>query len=212
MTELKKEPNLEAIQKSLEIIFQRLEILEDRANGFERTDGNQDNIIGQIRDGFKQWKEQNNRIKEATNSKIQDLDDALKLNNEGDKAQSNQIAALEDSITKIVRQLENIRDVINDGDEKEWPLSRIRSTLRNSAFTARLIQGFAGVVGLSGIGIVASAVFGWGQDTDIEFTELSEHKVLQQRVYNLELNLAGETSKWDVIYQNLDIEVGQQDD
>ena len=199
--------DLNDIKKSLEVIFTRLDELESRANDLERNNGAISNLLKKIEAGFSDWKHKQEQAKNISDNKLSDIEDKLKINTEGDKAQTSQIASLENEFTKVNRQIENITIRLNGGYDETWPLEQMRSTIMNSALTAAVFRWLFGAVGVSGVGAILVAVFGIGQVDEQEFTYLSTHLELQNRVEKIELDIARETAKWDVVYDNLNIEI-----
>lgn len=202
-----EQETLARLQKAVELIYERLDVLENRANDLELNNGSISGVLRKIENGFSSWKDKQDRAQSALDTKIETVSDNLKLNTEGDKGQNSQISSLEDQVSKLFRQVEGITDRMGGGYEQSWSYEQIRSTVRNSAFTGTLLKYLLGLVGVSGVGGLAAVIFGFGQVDEQEFTYLSTHLELQDRVDELERDVIRETSKWSVIYQNLDIEI-----
>lgn len=199
--------HMEARTQDIERILERLDNLESRVNDVEQNLGSLSNILGKMESGLSSWKQEQEFAVSRLNEKLESVAADLKANTDNDKGQTNAIAGLENEIVKINRVHESIIARIEGGIDKAWSLEQIRDAVRNSAFTANLLRWLLGLVGVSGAGVVLSAVFGLGQVNEQEFTYLETHQMLEARVDDLELELAS----WNRILNRLNVRVEPSD-
>ena len=199
----------QALQATLERALERIDFLESRANDLERAFRAHDEVLTGLENSLSTWKTKLEGQSAGVSLQIKDLAEALKTNNEGDKAQSGQISGLEAENSKIKRTIDSLDNRIGGGYQGEWPIEQIRDTVRNSAYTIRVLQGVGGLIGVSGVGVLLTSLFGFGQVPEEDLTFLSTHQQLERRFEAFQLEMSQEVAKWEVIYDSLEINIGQ---